>query len=118
MILYPSIHIRDGHVARLTRGGDDLDAAEMLHTDPGTRAKAFEAQGFSWLHVVDLNGAFEGRSINIDATDSILENVKIPIQLSGGMRSMTIIESCFEKGIERVVLSSAAVHDPELVREA
>lgn len=117
MILYPSIHIRDGVVARLTRGGDDLGDAEILHNDPGKRASAFEAQGFPWLHVVDLNGAFEGHPVNVEAVDSILKNLQIPVQLSGGMRSMTIIENWFEKGVERIVLTSVALHDPDLVRE-
>lgn len=116
--LYPSIHIRDGHVARLTRGADDLDDAELLHTDPTELAKTFAGQGFSWLHLVDLNGAFEDSLVNIDIIANIVKNAKVPAQLSGGMRDMATIQSWFEKGIERVVLSSAAVSDPDLLREA
>jgi phosphoribosylformimino-5-aminoimidazole carboxamide ribotide isomerase len=116
--LYPSIHIRDGHVARLTRGADDLEDAELIDTDAANRAKAFAALGFSWLHVVDLNGAFEGRPVNVEAVEAILKNAAIPVQLSGGMRSMEIIGSWFDKGVARVVLASAAVQNPELVREA
>src|ERR1700679_391657 len=92
MILYPSIHIKDDAVARLTRGASDLEQAEVLHPDPGARAAEFEAQGFEWLHVVDLNGAFEGRSVNANAIEAILKSVKIPVQLSGGIRDMNAIE--------------------------
>jgi phosphoribosylformimino-5-aminoimidazole carboxamide ribotide isomerase len=118
MILYPSIHINDGKVARLTRGASDLEQAEVLHDDPAARAEEFEAQGFEWLHVVDLNGAFEGKSVNTAAIESILRNVKIPVQLSGGLRDMSTIEKWFERGVARISLTSAALQNPELVREA
>jgi phosphoribosylformimino-5-aminoimidazole carboxamide ribotide isomerase len=118
MILYPSIHIKDGVVARLTRGGGYLEHAEVLHKSPGERAAQFEAQGFPWLHVVDLNGAFEGKPVNVAGVESILKDVRIPVQLSGGIRSMEIIESWIEKGVARVVLNSIALQNPELVREA
>lgn len=118
IVLYPSIHIRDGHVARLTRGTDDLDDAELIDTEPASRAKSFAEQGFSWLHVVDLNGAFEGRAVNGEAIGTMLKSVKTPVQLSGGMRSMPVIAGWFEQGVSRIVLASAAVQNPELVREA
>jgi phosphoribosylformimino-5-aminoimidazole carboxamide ribotide isomerase len=118
MILYPSIHIKDDAVARLTRGASDLHQVEVLHPDPGARAVAFEAEGFSWLHVVDLNGAFEGRSVNTNAIEGILKSVKIPVQLSGGIRDMQTIEKWLGHGVARVALTSAAMQDPALVREA
>ncbi len=118
MILYPSIHIKNGVVARLTRSAGDLQQVEVLHADPGQRAADFEAQGFSWLHVVDLDGAFEGRSVNGAAIDAILSAVKIPVQLSGGLRDMKEIEHWLDRGVARVVLTSAALQAPELTREA
>ncbi len=117
MILYPSIHIKDGVLARLTRGGD-LEQAELLQEPPCERARQLEQQGFPWLHVVDLNGAFAGQSINTAAIEAILNNVKIPIQLSGGIRTIESIESWVRKGVARIVLSTAAANDPELMREA
>ena len=118
MILYPSIHIKDGVVARLTRDGGYLSQAEILHQDVGERATQFEAQKFSWLHVVDLNGAFEGRPVNVSAVEDILKKVRIPIQLSGGIRDMATIERWIEKGVARVVLNSIALQSPEIVHEA
>jgi len=112
------MHIKDGVVARLTRSGFDLRNAEILHKNPGARAAEFEAQKFQWLHVVDLNGAFEGRPVNGDAIESILKSVKIPMQLSGGLRDMETIETWLEKGVARVVLTTAAIENPDLVREA
>lgn len=118
MILYPSIHIKDGVVARLTRGIGYLQHAEVLHTNPGVRAAEFEAQKFPWLHVVDLNGAFEGRPINVEAIEDILNSVDIPVQLSGGIRDMKAIESWLDKGVSRIVLNQAALQNPDLVRDA
>lgn len=118
MILYPSIHIKDSVVARLTRGIGYLEHAEVLHPNPAERAAEFEAQKFSWLHVVDLNGAVEGRPVNINAIQDMVNRVKIPIQLSGGIRDMKAIDSWMDKGIARIVLNTAAIQDPELVREA
>ncbi len=118
MILYPSIHIKDGAVARLTRSANDLQQIEILHAEPAARAAEFEAQGFPWLHVVDLDGAFEGRTVNDQAIQSILDHVKLPVQLSGGMRDMATVERWINNGVARVVLTSAAVQNPELTREA
>ena len=118
MILYASLHLKDGVVARLTRSGGDWHDAEVLHPNPAIRAAEFEAQKFPWLHVVDLNGAFEGRPVNAASVEAILKEVKIPIQVSGGIRDMKTIENWLEKGVARVVLTTAAVQNPELVREA
>lgn len=117
MILYPSLHIKDGALARLTRGGG-LEQAELLAEPPCVRAAQLERQGFPWLHIVDLNGAFAGQSINAPAIDMIRAQVKIPIQLSGGLRAIDDIERWLEKGIARIVLTTAAVNDPDLMREA
>src|SRR6185312_7876894 len=92
--------------------------AEVLHPNPAERAAQFEEQGFPWLHVVDLNGAFEGRSVNTSEVEAILKKVKIPVQLSGGIRDMKTIEHWIHKNVERVVLTAAAVQNPELVKEA
>jgi phosphoribosylformimino-5-aminoimidazole carboxamide ribotide isomerase len=117
MILYPSIHLKDGAVARLTHDGD-LDQAEILSNDPAARAIEFEQQGFPWLHVVDLNGAFEGDSVNKATIEAMVKAVKIPVQLSGGLRTLASIEDWLKKGVARVVLTTAAVQNPELTREA
>jgi phosphoribosylformimino-5-aminoimidazole carboxamide ribotide isomerase len=117
MILFPSIHLKDGAVARLTHDGD-LEQADILHHDPKARSIEFEEQGFPWLHVVDLNGAFEGHSsVNIGTIDAIVKGVKIPVQLSGGIRTLADVETWLEKGVSRVVLTSVAVQNPELTRE-
>lgn len=118
MILYSSIHIKDGAVARLTRSSSDSRGAEVLHPDPAARAASFEAEGFPWLHVVDLDGAFTDTSTNVDCIKAMVERVKIPIQLSGGIHDMEAIEGWLDAGIERVVLTSAALQNPQLVREA
>ena len=117
MILFPSIHLKDGAVARLTHDGD-LEQADILHHDPAARAVEFETQGFPWLHVVDLNGAFEGHSlINHTTIEAIIKAVKIPVQLSGGIRSLATVEKWLEAGVQRVVLTSVAVNNPELTRQ-
>jgi len=116
MILFPSIHLKDGAVARLTHDGD-LEQADILHHNPSVRAAEFEAQGFPWLHVVDLNGAFEGHSVNVAAIEAIVKAVKVPVQLSGGIRTLETVESWLNKGVARVVLTSVAVQNPALTRE-
>lgn len=118
MILYPALHIKNGIVVRLTRGAGDFEEAEVLDTDPVARALQFQGQKFPWLHVVDLNGAFEGYPVNGTTVENILKNINIPIQLSGGIRDLKTIESWIEKGVARIVLATAAVNDPEMVREA
>ncbi len=116
MILYPAIDIKDGVCVRLLRG--DMNVATIFNTDPADQAGAFAAAGFEWLHLVDLNGAFEGRPVNRAAVEAILAAVAIPAQLGGGIRNMATIEAWLEAGVARVILGTVAVKDPELVRTA
>lgn len=116
MILFPAIDLKEGECVRLKLG--DMDRATVYNTDPGAQAKAFEDDGFSWLHVVDLNGAFEGESVNGAAVEAILAATKNPVQLGGGIRTLAHIESWLEKGLTRVILGTIAVRDPDLVIEA
>ncbi|MEO1141086.1 MAG: 1-(5-phosphoribosyl)-5-[(5-phosphoribosylamino)methylideneamino]imidazole-4-carboxamide isomerase [Pseudomonadota bacterium] len=115
-ILLPAIDLKDGECVRLKLG--DMDQATVYNTDPGAQAKAFQDQGFKWLHVVDLNGAFEGESINGAAVESIIAKTDNPVQLGGGIRTLKHIENWLTKGIRRVILGTIAVRDPELVKEA
>ncbi len=115
-ILFPAIDLKDGQCVRLKLG--DMDQATVYNKDPGAQAKAFEDQGFKWLHVVDLNGAFEGESVNGSAVEKILSHTKNPVQLGGGIRTLDHIENWLTKGIERVILGTVAVRDPDLVIEA
>ncbi|RUM98571.1 1-(5-phosphoribosyl)-5-[(5-phosphoribosylamino)methylideneamino]imidazole-4-carboxamide isomerase [Pseudaminobacter arsenicus] len=116
MILFPAIDLKDGECVRLKLG--DMDQATVYNTDPAAQAKAFEEQGFEWLHVVDLNGAFAGESRNGAAVEAILKATKNPVQLGGGIRTMADIEAWLAKGLARVILGTVAVRDPELVRQA
>ncbi|MGA7326741.1 MAG: 1-(5-phosphoribosyl)-5-[(5-phosphoribosylamino)methylideneamino]imidazole-4-carboxamide isomerase [Rhodomicrobium sp.] len=116
MILYPAIDLKDGQCVRLRRGL--MNEATVFNTSPASQARTFADTGFSALHVVDLNGAFEGRSVNADAVSSILAAVQIPVQLGGGIRNMEAISFWLEQGIERVILGTVAVRSPNLVREA
>ena len=116
MILFPAIDLKNGECVRLIRG--DMDEATVFNTDPGAQARSFEAQGFEWIHVVDLNGAFEGKPINGDAVSQILGNVSIPIQLGGGIRNMDIAAYWIEKGVSRIILGTAAVRNPDFVKQA
>ena len=118
MILYPSIHIKDGTVARLTRGVAADEVGMLDGGDPAGRAAGFAAQKFPWLHVVDLDGAFEGRPVNMAAVESILKSVSIPVQLSGGIRDLATVENWLTKGVKRVVLTTMALQNPERAREA
>ena len=116
MILFPAIDLKDGQCVRLKLG--DMEQATIYNPDPAAQAKAFEDQGFSHLHVVDLNGAFAGESVNGDAVDQILKATKNPVQLGGGIRSLAHIETWLAKGLARVILGTVAVRDPELVKAA
>ncbi|WP_018430537.1 1-(5-phosphoribosyl)-5-[(5-phosphoribosylamino)methylideneamino]imidazole-4-carboxamide isomerase [Hoeflea sp. 108] len=116
MILFPAIDLKDGQCVRLKLG--DMDQATVYNNDPGAQAKAFEDQGFEWLHVVDLNGAFAGESVNGSAVEAILKATKNPVQLGGGIRTLAHIESWLDKGLARVILGTVAVRDSELVKEA
>lgn len=116
MILYPAIDLKDGECVRLKLG--DMDKATVYNADPAAQARHFQSQGFKWLHVVDLNGAFEGASVNGQAVDAILKATTNPVQLGGGIRTLAHIESWLEKGLARVILGTIAVRNPQLVREA
>ncbi|OKL44436.1 1-(5-phosphoribosyl)-5-[(5-phosphoribosylamino)methylideneamino]imidazole-4-carboxamide isomerase [Pseudovibrio exalbescens] len=116
MIIFPAIDLKEGHCVRLKLG--DMDQATVFNDNPGAQAKAFQDQGFEWLHVVDLDGAFAGESRNGAAVDSILAATTNPVQLGGGIRTLAHIESWLDKGIARVILGTVALRDPALVREA
>lgn len=116
MILYPAIDLKDGVCVRLKRG--EMDQATIFNIDPAAQARAFADAGFEWLHCVDLNGAFEGRSANTDAIKKIRSAIDLPIQLGGGIRDRAGIESWLEAGITRVILGTAALKNPALVKEA
>jgi phosphoribosylformimino-5-aminoimidazole carboxamide ribotide isomerase len=116
MILFPAIDLKDGQCVRLKLG--DMAQATIYNDSPAAQAKAFEDQGFKWLHVVDLNGAFEGQSVNGAAVEAILKATKNPVQLGGGIRTLAHIESWLSKGLARVILGTVAVRDPDLVKEA
>ncbi len=116
MILFPAIDLKEGECVRLVHG--DMAQATVFNTDPAAQAKSFEAQGFEYLHVVDLDGAFAGKPMNAQAVDAILASVKMPVQLGGGIRDLKTIEGWLTKGIARVIIGTAAVKNPALVREA
>ena len=116
MILYPAIDLKGGRCVRLLRG--DMNAATVFGEDPAAQARSFEAAGCAWLHVVDLDGAFAGRSENRDAVEAILAAVTVPVQLGGGVREMGAVEGWLERGVARVILGTAAVRDPDFVRAA
>lgn len=116
MILYPAIDLKEGQCVRLKLG--DMAQATVFNDDPAAQARAFEAQGFTYLHVVDLDGAFAGKPMNAAAVDAILAAVRMPVQLGGGIRDMRTLEAWLEKGIARVIIGTAAVRDPDFVRAA
>jgi phosphoribosylformimino-5-aminoimidazole carboxamide ribotide isomerase len=116
VILFPAIDLKDGQCVRLRLG--EMDQATVFNDDPAAQAAAFEAQGFTYLHVVDLNGAFAGKPVNATAVDAILKRVKMPVQLGGGIRDLATIEMWLASGIRRVILGTVAVRDPALVKDA
>ena len=116
MILFPAIDLKDGQCVRLKLG--EMSQATVFNDDPAAQARAFEAQGFRYLHVVDLNGAFAGKPINALAVEAILRAVQMPVQLGGGIRDLATVEMWLGKGVRRVILGTVAVRDPGLVREA
>jgi len=116
LTLYPAIDLKDGACVRLKRG--DMNQAKIFSHDPAGQARAWQDAGFRWLHVVDLNGAFAGRSENAGAVAAILSSVTIPVQLGGGIRDMDGISSWLEAGVRRVILGSAALKNPQLVKES
>ena len=116
MILYPAIDLKDGECVRLLRG--DMSSASVFNNSPAAQADAFAEAGCRWIHLVDLNGAFAGKPVNGAAVEEILDAVEIPVQLGGGIRDMATVETWFSHGITRVILGTAAVRDPNLVRAA
>ncbi len=116
MILYPAIDLKGGQAVRLRRG--EMDSATVFNDDPAAQARSFAEAGFQWLHLVDLNGAFEGRPVNAAVVEGILKAVDIPVQLGGGIRDMATIERWLDLGLRRVILGTVAVKNPGLVREA
>ena len=116
MILYPAIDLKDGQCVRLRLG--DMDQSTVFNDDPAAQAYDFVAAGCEWLHLVDLNGAFEGKPVNALAVEAILGATDIPVQLGGGIRDMATIDAWLERGIRRVILGTVAVKDPDLVRAA
>ena len=116
MILFPAIDLKDGACVRLEQG--DMTRATVFQRDPAAQAQAFEAQGFEYLHIVDLDGAFAGKPVNVAAVERILEVASIPVQLGGGIRDLATIETWLDKGVTRVVIGTAAVRDPVLVTKA
>lgn len=116
MILFPAIDLKDGQCVRLVRGL--MDEATVFNDDPAAQARAFEAAGFGYLHLVDLNGAFAGHPVNAAAVEAILKAIRVPVQLGGGIRDLATIEMWLAKGIRRVIIGTAAVKTPSLVVEA
>ena len=116
VVLYPAIDLKDGQCVRLAQG--DMDRATVFNDDPAAQAQMFTEAGASWIHVVDLNGAFAGRPVNGAAVESVLAAVECPVQLGGGIRDMAMVEHWASAGVARLVLGTAAVKDPDFVREA
>ncbi len=116
MILFPAIDLKDGQCVRLLRG--DMNQATVFNADPAAQARAFAEQGFEYLHVVDLDGAFAGEPVNAEAVKQILSGPTIKMQLGGGVRDMKTVRGWLESGVTRVIIGTAAVRDPDFVREA
>jgi phosphoribosylformimino-5-aminoimidazole carboxamide ribotide isomerase len=116
VILFPAIDLKNGDVVRLQRG--DMARATVFNCDPAAQARTFEQQGFEYLHIVDLDGAFAGKPINAAAVEQIVAAVKIPVQLGGGIRDRATIDAWLGKGVARVIIGTAAVRNPALVKEA
>jgi phosphoribosylformimino-5-aminoimidazole carboxamide ribotide isomerase len=116
VILFPAIDLKNGQCVRLEQG--DMARATVFNLDPAEQARAFASQGFEYLHVVDLDGAFAGRPVNADAVERMLKNVTMPVQLGGGIRDLKTVEAWLGKGITRVIIGTAAVRDPVLVKKA
>ena len=116
MILFPAIDLKEGECVRLVHG--DMDQVTVFNSDPAAQAAEFESQGFKYLHVVDLDGAFAGEPRNAEAVRHILGRVKMPVQLGGGIRDLRTIEGWLNQGVARVIIGTAAVQDPGLVHEA
>jgi len=116
VILFPAIDLKDGNAVRLEQG--DMARATVFNRDPAKQAHLFETQGFEYLHLVDLDGAFAGKPVNAAAVERILETVSIPVQLGGGVRNTATVEAWLDKGVTRVIIGTAAVRDPPFVKQA
>ena len=116
MILFPAIDLKNGQCVRLEQG--DMARATVFNLDPAAQARSFAAQGFEYLHVVDLDGAFAGKPMNAQAVEAMLGAVTMPVQLGGGIRDLKTVEAWLGKGVARVIIGTAAVRDPELVKNA
>jgi phosphoribosylformimino-5-aminoimidazole carboxamide ribotide isomerase len=116
VILFPAIDLKNGQCVRLEQG--DMARATVFNLDPAAQASQFAAQGFEYLHVVDLDGAFAGKPVNAQAVEVMLARVTVPVQLGGGIRDLKTVEAWLEKGVARVIIGTAAVRDPELVKSA
>ena len=116
IILYPAIDLKDGECVRLAQG--DMGRATVFNDDPGAQARAFTDAGADWVHVVDLNGAFEGKPVNSAAVEAIIDAVDKPVQLGGGIRDLATVSHWLSSGVERIVLGTAAIKNPDLVRNA
>ena len=116
MILFPAIDLKDGQCVRLVQG--DMTRATIFNADPAAQARAFVEQGFDYLHVVDLDGAFAGKPMNAEAVRGLLAGLTVKLQLGGGIRDMKTVRGWLESGVTRVIIGTAAVRDPDFVREA
>ena len=116
MIFFPAIDLKDGQCVRLLRG--EMDQVTVFNDSPGAQAKAFVDDGCEWIHVVDLNGAFEGKPVNAGAVDAILAQAQVPVELGGGIRTMDTIKFWLDRGVARVILGTIALRDPDFVIEA
>lgn len=116
MILFPAIDLKDGHCVRLLRG--DMGQATIFNPDPVQQAQEFQAAGFEWLHLVDLNGAIEGKPVNVDTVAKVVSSVEVPVQLGGGIRNRKILDYWIGAGVSRIILGTAALSDPEFVTKA
>ena len=116
MILFPAVDLKNGQCVRLEQG--DMARATVFNLDPAAQARSLAAQGFEYLHVVDLDGAFAGKPMNALAVEAMLNAVTMPVQLGGGIRDLKTVEAWLDKGIARVIIGTAAVRDPALVKQA
>jgi phosphoribosylformimino-5-aminoimidazole carboxamide ribotide isomerase len=116
VILFPAVDLKNGQCVRLEQG--DMSRATVFNLDPAAQARSFAAQGFEYLHIVDLDGAFAGKPVNAQAVESVLKAVTMPVQLGGGIRDLRTVEGWLEKGVARVIIGTAAVRDPDFVKAA
>jgi phosphoribosylformimino-5-aminoimidazole carboxamide ribotide isomerase len=116
VILYPAIDLKDGQCVRVLHG--DLSTATVFNTEPAAQARTFVEAGFHWIHVVDLNGAVQGKAVNAPGVEAILASVSVPVQLGGGIRTLADIERWVEAGVSRIILGTVAVKDPKIVLDA